>query len=607
VLGKSVTGALGGGRVAIATGMLTAGVAEKLAIDTTFYATGLDPQAFSRYSTNPGATSIEYGISIATAGLYNGGAHMMTSGLARSLAGSNNKISRAVYYALRRSGATGRMYPKGLAPSGGVCFTAGHEILLDEPIEAVVAKSEFVGASATWDKNWLTAGVGLAIVAGAGMVVQQRRRKRNRREESLDLLFAEEEYLPMAEEESHIEKELCGSCVDPETEAAVAEAVWAEDFGPGQFAPATATAVARRGPATAVDLRPGRPTRDSRRRDETPTRSTRPASRARRWLAILPLLLAAAFCLWKASPDAPPPQHEAAAPAESFQGVRLTKPIEQIEPGDYVLSRDPETGEVSRKRVLEAFSRTTDHLRILEIRSAAGEVQTVRTTDEHPFWVTGQGFMAARELTVGDRIDQSDGAAATVVSTEYEPHPEGHPVYNFTVEGNHTYFVSAPGSRAPPLFVHNATCNPAGLRRQQFIPADEVFGAPKRTVGRPSPRQSEFDVNGLNPNHRPQVSFSNGREVPYGSRGSVRPDHFRVGEALEVKNYDVLQPSNRANLYNTIHRQYLQRISNLPKGTHQRIVIDIRGQNVPESILMRVRSNIQTITRTPDVTVGFLR
>lgn len=130
---------------------------------------------------------------------------------------------------------------------------------------------------------------------------------------------------------------------------------------------------------------------------------------------------------------------------------------------------------------------------------------------------------------------------------------------------------------------------------------------PNGTVGRSSPRQSEIDVSGLNPNHRPQVSFSHGREVSYGSRGSVRPENFRVGEALEVKNYDVLQPSNRANLYNTVHGQYLQRISNLPKGTHQRIVIDIRGQNVPESTLMRVRSNIQTITRTPNVKVEFLR
>src|SRR5262249_31123483 len=103
--------------------------------------------------------------------------------------------------------------------------------------------------------------------------------------------------------------------------------------------------------------------------------------------------------------------------------------------------------------------------------------------------------------------------------------------------------------------------------------------ARNRKLGtRPSPRQSELDVNSLNPKHRPQVSFKNGREVPYGSRGSVRPDNHRVGEALEVKNYDLMDPSSRANMYNTIHRQYLQRTSNLPRGTQQRIIIDIRGQ-----------------------------
>jgi len=171
----------------------------------------------------------------------------------------------------------------------------------------------------------------------------------------------------------------------------------------------------------------------------------------------------------------------AACATEEQQVARRTKKIEDIRPGDYVLSRDPETGEVSRKRVLDAFTRTADHLRILKLRSSDGTVQELETTDEHPFWVSNHGFVPAGELKVGDKIDQSDGHPATVVSTHYEAYLEGHVVYNFTVEGNHTYFVAANGTRAPPVFVHNADCNPLGGNKA-FIPEEEVFRTATRTA-----------------------------------------------------------------------------------------------------------------------------
>lgn len=142
--------------------------------------------------------------------------------------------------------------------------------------------------------------------------------------------------------------------------------------------------------------------------------------------------------------------------------------------------------------------------------------------------------------------------------------------------------------------------------RKSLYDASGYTVAP-RNVARPSPRQSELDVEALNPRHRPQVSFINGKEVPYSSRGSVRPDAYRAGDAIEVKNYNLSDAANRAGLYRTLTKQYLQRKSNLPKGTQQRIVIDVRGQNVSARILRRVRRNIDTITRSSDVTVEFLK
>jgi hypothetical protein len=136
---------------------------------------------------------------------------------------------------------------------------------------------------------------------------------------------------------------------------------------------------------------------------------------------------------------------------------RTTRNIEEIEEGDLVLSRDPETGEVAYKRVVEVFRRTSDHLRILTVRDPDGGEQEFSTTDEHPFWVPQTGWVKAGELRLGQHVEQDDGQLATVVATAYEPHPEGVTVYNFEVDDFHTYFVAqAGGIRGPPVLVHNA-------------------------------------------------------------------------------------------------------------------------------------------------------
>jgi hypothetical protein len=133
------------------------------------------------------------------------------------------------------------------------------------------------------------------------------------------------------------------------------------------------------------------------------------------------------------------------------------KNIEDVRPGDKVLSQDPETGELAAKRVERNFERVTDHLRILRIRNADGTEQTIETTNEHPFWVPSSGWVNAGDLQVSQRVKQSDGSLAVVASTTYEPHPEGIPVYNFEVAAFHTYYVAA-STRAPPVLVHNANC-----------------------------------------------------------------------------------------------------------------------------------------------------
>ena len=112
------------------------------------------------------------------------------------------------------------------------------------------------------------------------------------------------------------------------------------------------------------------------------------------------------------------------------------------------------------------YRRIADHLQYVTIRSADGEVQTLQTTDEHPFHVVGRGWTKAEELREGDRVIRPDDEFGTVVSSIREEHPEGVRVFNLRVENTHSYFVRAEGSDAGPVWVHN-TCydRPSGFRK----------------------------------------------------------------------------------------------------------------------------------------------
>jgi hypothetical protein len=105
-----------------------------------------------------------------------------------------------------------------------------------------------------------------------------------------------------------------------------------------------------------------------------------------------------------------------------------------------------------------------------------------------------------------------------------------------------------------------------------------------RPRSRPSWRQSELDVgNRLQPgSYRSQVSFKNGVEVPYGTKGSTRPDYFASGRngSVEVKNYNVETALGRDRLVTNVTQQAIYRATHLPSGSSQTVYLDVRGQNV---------------------------
>ena len=168
--------------------------------------------------------------------------------------------------------------------------------------------------------------------------------------------------------------------------------------------------------------------------------------------------------------------------AEDGTVLYNTKNIEDIEAGDLVYSYDTATGEYSYKEVTDTFVRRSDHVNYLTIQDENGNEQVIETTDGHPFWVvsdepdlsraarsvidengvwlyhenvtpTENGYwVEAKDLRVGDVFLGANGKLSTLTNAVRIEQSGGVAVFNFTVEGNHNYFVLA------KEYEHGQTC-----------------------------------------------------------------------------------------------------------------------------------------------------
>ena len=166
----------------------------------------------------------------------------------------------------------------------------------------------------------------------------------------------------------------------------------------------------------------------------------------------------------------------------------VTVNIEDIKVGDFVYSYDTITGTVEQKEVTAIFVRESDHINYLTIVDEFDNVQVIETTDSHPFWVVTDnpdlsraarsvvdengvilyheniepglnGFwVEAKDLLVGDVFLGANGELTTLVDIERVQFDESIKVYNFTVDGNHNYFVIAKCDEYGQtcVLVHNA-------------------------------------------------------------------------------------------------------------------------------------------------------
>jgi RHS repeat-associated protein len=145
------------------------------------------------------------------------------------------------------------------------------------------------------------------------------------------------------------------------------------------------------------------------------------------------------------------------------------KNIEDIKVGDKVLSKDEVTGEQAYKEVTHLYRNDKEIIYELTVGD-----QVIETTDNHPFWVEGKGWVLAADLQVGDELQQSNGNTLTIDNIKIVKHDEKVKVYNFTVADFHTYFVSDLG-----IWVHNINCLDSNYYLTEALKKQNLSSAPK--------------------------------------------------------------------------------------------------------------------------------
>ncbi len=126
--------------------------------------------------------------------------------------------------------------------------------------------------------------------------------------------------------------------------------------------------------------------------------------------------------------------------------------IEEVEAGDKVWAYDEETGEKALKEVEEVFVSETDKL-----VHVGTDREEIVTTELHPFYVEGLGFVQAGCLQEGYELRCLDGSKETITGIRVEWLEEPAEVYNFEVADYHTYYVGD-----GDVLVHNKCANPSG-------------------------------------------------------------------------------------------------------------------------------------------------
>jgi len=210
------------------------------------------------------------------------------------------------------------------------------------------------------------------------------------------------------------------------------------------------------------------------------------------------------------------------------------RPIESILQGERVWSRDPRTGVLALKPVLQVFVRQSY---VIDLKLSSGQhSEHVAVTPNHPFWVENIGWVQAADLGQSATLLAPEGLLTGHAAASWG---EQTKVYNLEVADSHTYFVgslhawvhnqgtercptpvSSGASRAPKQGTPNSIyeqIGPDGKVRSRTFYDDN---------GNPFARQ-DFDHPhaGMQPHEHARDFDAHGRPISGKSHGPVPPGY----------------------------------------------------------------------------------
>ena len=93
-----------------------------------------------------------------------------------------------------------------------------------------------------------------------------------------------------------------------------------------------------------------------------------------------------------------------------------------------------------------------------------------------------------------------------------------------------------------------------------------------------------------------QLSYLNGKQVPFGTPNATRPDvvvnYVDHIEAIEVKYYNLENQACLNTLYKELEREVTSRVANLPAGSTQKIILDVTGRGFSKATIENAMNSI---------------
>ena len=250
----------------------------------------------------------------------------------------------------------------------------------------------------------------------------------------------------------------------------------------------------------------------------------------------------------------------AGTPVLTAEGL---KPIEHLQIGELVAAKNELTGATAWQRIENIFITHDREIWNLSFVDAAGIIEVITSTPNHPFALISGGWQDAAKLVPGDQIATLDGRVVRLLTSQMDP--GSATTYNLMVAVDHTYFIGHAG-----LWVHNQVdCCPnykGGPHNETRLPINDGLDShhmPAKSIGITEPDVGPAIQ--MDPIDH-QATLSNGNKGLKGLEFRLRINElFENGKARSAMAAEVndarrsaKEGSNSLSKYNTAIKQMLE-------------------------------------------------